>query len=102
MIQEPIISIPVLSAGADKRKQYLTTLSLKTLPMLLSPVIQRKDQGAGLRADNLAAKKLANAWRERGEVECISPIVVAISGDWRFSPSESWPSNPQSAEMTNC
>jgi hypothetical protein len=87
MIQEPIISVPVLSSGIEKRKYFLTALSLKTLSVILSPVLQHKTQGAGLRSDNLAARKIAEEWRKRGTIECIKPIVIAIANHCRFVPS---------------
>lgn len=84
MIQEPIISIRAISSGSEKRKYFLTTLSLKTLSVILSPVIQHQTQGAGLRADNLMARKIAEVWRKRGTIECIKPIVIAIAKSCRF------------------
>ncbi len=84
MIQEPTINIPVLAAGNTKRRQFLTTLSLKSIGMLVEPIIQRKTTGAGLRENSLAAKKIATLWDQRGEIESIKPIVIAIDQTCRF------------------
>jgi hypothetical protein len=91
MNQEPYISFPALSALRGNRRQFVTTLSLKSLLFLVEPVLSRYDRGGGLRADRLAVKKLTGEWLERGNIETIRPIVLAISGDCRFSPSEIWP-----------
>jgi len=88
MIQEPVISIPVFGGGRSMRRQFLTTLSLKVLCQLLSPILECKDQGAGFRADPLAAKKIVNHWRGRGEIKATTPIVVAIRSDCCFVPYE--------------
>jgi hypothetical protein len=91
MNQEPHISFPALSALRGNRRQFVTTLSLKSLLFLVEPVLSRYDRGGGLRADRLAVKKLTGEWQERGNIETIRPIVLAISGECRFSPSEKWP-----------
>ncbi len=84
MIQEPTINIPVLAAGNAKRRQFLTTLSLKSILMLVEPIIQKKTTGAGLRENLLAARKIATLWDQRGEIESIKPIVIAIDQTCRF------------------
>lgn len=84
MIQEPTINIPVLAAGNAKRRQFLTTLSLKSILMLAEPIIQKKTTGAGLRENSLAARKIATLWDQRGEIESIKPIVIAIDQTCRF------------------
>lgn len=84
MIQEPTINIPVLAAGNTKRRQFLTTLSLKSILMLVEPIIQKKTTGAGLRENSLAARKIATLWDQRGEIESIKPIVIAIDQTCRF------------------
>lgn len=84
MIQEPTINIPVLAAGNAKRRQFLTTLSLKSILMLVQPIIQKKTTGAGLRENSLAARKIATLWDQRGEIESIKPIVIAIDQTCRF------------------
>lgn len=84
MIQEPTINIPVFAAGNTKRRQFLTTLSLKSILMLVEPIIQRKTTGAGLRENPLAARKIATLWDQRGEIESIKPIVIAIDQTCRF------------------
>lgn len=84
MIQEPTINIPVLAAGNPKRRQFLTTLSLKSILMLVEPIVQKKTTGAGLRENSLAARKIATLWDQRGEIESIKPIVIAIDQTCRF------------------
>jgi hypothetical protein len=84
MIQEPTINIPVLAAGNPKRRQFLTTLSLKSILMLVEPIIQKKITGAGLRENSLAARKIATLWDQRGEIESIKPIVIAIDQTCSF------------------
>ena len=84
MIQEPTISVRALSSGCEKRRYFVTSLSLKTLTIILSPVIQNQTQGAGLRANSPTARKIAKAWRKRGTIECIKPIVIAIANSCRF------------------
>lgn len=84
MIQEPTINIPVLAAGNAKRRQFLTTLSLKSILMLVEPIIQKKTTGAGLRENLLTARKIATQWNQRGEIESIKPIVIAIDQRYRF------------------
>lgn len=86
MIPEPIISIPVIRAGNQNRRQFLTTLPLRTILLIVSPILQRKTQGAGLRADRLAAKKISYEWLKRGEIESIKPIVIAIADNCVFLP----------------
>ena len=84
MIQEPTINITVLAAGNAKRRQFLTTLSLKSILMLVQPIIQKKTTGAGLRENSLAARKIATLWDQRGEIESIKPIVIAINDTCRY------------------
>lgn len=84
MIQEPTINIPVLAAGNTKRRQFITTLSLKSILILVEPIIQKKTTGAGLRENSLAARKIAALWDQRGEIESIKPIVIAIDQTCRF------------------
>ena len=84
MIQEPTINIPVLAAGNTKRRQFLTTLSLKSILMLVEPIIQKKTTGAGLRENSLTARKIATLWDQRGEIESIKPIVIAIDQTCSF------------------
>jgi DNA-sulfur modification-associated len=84
MIQEPTINIPVLAAGNTKRRQFLTTLSIKSIRMLVEPIIQKKTTGAGLRENSHAARKIATLWDQRGEIESIKPIIIAIDQTCRF------------------
>lgn len=84
MIQEPTINIPVLAAANTKRRQFLTSLSLKSILMLVEPIIQKKTTGAGLRENSLAARKIATLWDQRGEIESIKPIIIAIDQSCRF------------------
>lgn len=84
MIQAPTINIPVLAAGNTKRRQFITTLSLKSILMLVEPIIQKKTTGAGLRENSLAARKIATLWDQRGEIASIKPIVIAIDQTCRF------------------
>ncbi len=84
MIQESTINIPVLAGGNTMRRQFLTTLSLKSILMLVEPIIQKKTTGAGLRENLLAARKIATLWDQRGEIESIKPIVIAINQTCRF------------------
>jgi hypothetical protein len=84
MIQEPTINIPVLAAGSTERRQFLTSLSLKSILILIEPIIQRKTTGAGLRENSLAARKIDTLWNQRGEIESITPIVIAIDRSCRF------------------
>jgi len=86
MMHEPTVTIPVLAAGNAKRRQYLTTLSLKSILMLVEPILQQKTKGAGLRENPLVARKIAAIWAHRGEVESIKPIVIAIDRACRFKP----------------
>jgi hypothetical protein len=86
MIPEPIISLPVICAGNQKRRQFLSTLPLRSILVILSPILQHKTKGAGLRADRLAAKKVADEWLKRGEIESIKPIVIAIAANCVFLP----------------
>ena len=84
MIQEPTINIPVLAAGNTKRRQFITTLSLKSILILVEPIIQKKTTGAGLRENSLAARKIATLWDQRGQIDSIKPIVIAIDQTYRF------------------
>jgi len=86
MMHEPTVTIPVLAAGNAKRQQYLTTLSLKSILMLVEPILQQKSKGAGLRENPLLTRKIAAMWERRGEVESIKPIVIAIDRGCRFKP----------------
>ena len=88
MIQEPTITIPVLGSGPEGRRQFVTTMSLRSILLLVAPVIQRTDRAAGFRMDRLAAKKIADEWKKRGDMESLKPIVIAISGDCRYVPLE--------------
>ena len=100
MIQEPTINIPVLAAGNTKRRQFLTALSLKSILMLVEPIIQRKTTGAGLRENSLAARKIATLWDQRGEIESIKPIVIAIDQTCSFKALDEM--NHAGAGMLEC
>ena len=100
MMQEPTINIPVLAAGNSKRRQFLTTLSLKSICMLVEPIIQKKTTGAGLRENSLAARKIATLWDQRGEIESIKPIVIAIDQTCRFKALDE--TNHAGAGMLEC
>ncbi len=100
MIQEPTINIPVLAAGNTKRRQFLTSLSLKSILMLVEPIIQKKTTGAGLRENSLAARKIATLWDQRGEIESIKPIVIAIDESCRFKALDE--TNHAGAGMLEC
>ena len=78
MNHEPTLTIPVIAAGSTKRRQFLTTLSLKTICMLVDPILQRKTQAAGLPPPSLNAPQIAATWKQRGGIESIKPIVIAI------------------------
>lgn len=84
MIQEPTINVPALAAGNTKRRQFFTTLSVKSILMLVDPIVQKKTTGAGLRENTLAARKIATLWDQRGEIESMKPIVIAIDQTCRF------------------
>lgn len=84
MIERPTISIPVIKGSNLGRKQYLSTLPIRSLMRILSNVIQNEADGAGLRIDRSRSKKIARTWDKRGRVESLQPIVVAISADSRF------------------
>lgn len=52
--------------------------------MLVDPIVQKKTTGAGLRENTLAARKIATCWDQRGEIESMKPIVIAIDQTCRF------------------
>jgi len=90
MTRDPLITLTAFCNARHPRRQFLTTLNLKSLLRLVHPVMQRKESGAGLRASPILARGIARQWRERGEVQCLKPIAIAISSDFRFTELPHW------------
>jgi hypothetical protein len=90
MTQDPLFTFTAFCNASHPRRQFLTTLNLKSLLRLVHPVMQRRESGAGLRANPILARGIARQWRERGEVQCLKPITIAISSDFQFTELPHW------------
>lgn len=88
MTHEPTVTIPAISSFSKKKRQYATVLPVRILLLLVASIIQQKDRGAGFRLDALTAKKISETWWKRGDVECLSPMILAIRKGATFTNSK--------------
>lgn len=90
MTRDPLITLTAFCNASHPRRQFITTLKLKSLLRLVHPVMQRKESGAGLRASPILARGIARQWQERGDVQCLKPIAIGLSSDFRFTELPHW------------
>lgn len=87
---DPLVSLTAFCNQRHPRKQFLTSLNLKALLRLVHPVIERKEYGAGFRANPITARSIAKQWQERGEIQCLKPITIGINSDFCFNEFPHW------------
>ena len=91
MTNDPTIDFPAISSLKQGRRQFVTSWSLRTVLFCLSPHASNATHGSGLRLNSNVASRIGANWAKIGEASCITPIVVAIGSDARFSPLQTAP-----------